>query len=411
MGFLKHYIAPLILIIGAPICVQLLANYPRDEGLDGFKTQMLFGNGFSWAIVTIWLMWCAFFLIVPFDRYKGQATNSGDSPEYSDNCAAVYFTSFASYLGMHSLWPNLSNNIYDNFPYIMGVANIYGFAFSLYLWCKENPETKEKQKETPDTPGLYKFYAGQELHPRISDFDVKQWALTRVACMGWLLLAFTFTMASYFKSGFSAGILVNLLLQLVYLHNFFDYEPAFLTAFSIRDERAGFYPVWGCMNLVPALYTYSTYYFVNHPPDFTYLESVILLLVGIAIITIKYMIDNEKDKFKLANGNLNVWGKKATFIEAEYQTTDGLKKARLLTSGFWGISRHLNYVFELLSALTWSMVGLRSNSIQPFIYAIFLFFFLLHRTYKNEKKCSEKYGTHWQHYCKIVNYKFIPYVY
>ena len=41
-------------------------------------------------------------------------------------------------------------------------------------------------------------------------------------------------------------------------------------------------------------------------------------------------------------------------IQVEYNTHDGKKKkSKLLTSGFWGLARHLNYVFELLLALSW----------------------------------------------------------
>ena len=41
-------------------------------------------------------------------------------------------------------------------------------------------------------------------------------------------------------------------------------------------------------------------------------------------------------------------------LKVEYKTHDGKKKkSKLLTSGFWGLARHLNYVFELLLALSW----------------------------------------------------------
>ena len=41
-------------------------------------------------------------------------------------------------------------------------------------------------------------------------------------------------------------------------------------------------------------------------------------------------------------------------VQVEYKTHEGKKKkSKLLTSGFWGLARHLNYVFELLLALSW----------------------------------------------------------
>jgi 7-dehydrocholesterol reductase len=35
------------------------------------------------------------------------------------------------------------------------------------------------------------------------------------------------------------------------------------------------------------------------------------------------------------------------------------KKSKLLLSGFWGLSRHMNYVFEMMLATSWSLPGLR----------------------------------------------------
>ena len=54
-------------------------------------------------------------------------------------------------------------------------------------------------------------------------------------------------------------------------------------------------------------------------------------------------------------------------------------------SGFWGLSRHLNYVFELMLALTWSLPSLGNNAplglarISPFFYFFFLLILLVHR--------------------------------
>ena len=47
-------------------------------------------------------------------------------------------------------------------------------------------------------------------------------------------------------------------------------------------------------------------------------------------------------------------------------------------SGFWGISRHLNYVWELMLALSWSLPGLGSGP-WTFMYFIFLVVLLVHR--------------------------------
>lgn len=83
------------------------------------------------------------------------------------------------------------------------------------------------------------------------------------------------------------------------------------------------------------------------------------------------------------------------------------KRSRLLTSGFWGIARHLNYVFEILLALSWSLPSIHYG-IVPFAYVIFLCGLLIHRTFRDEEKCSQKYNKYWDEYCQIVPYRMIP---
>ena len=55
----------------------------------------------------------------------------------------------------------------------------------------------------------------------------------------------------------------------------------------------------------------------------------------------------------------------------------------LLTSGFWGISRHFNYVLELIASYAWS---LNCNSIFGLIYPIYLTVLLIHRCKRDNIK-------------------------
>jgi hypothetical protein len=47
-------------------------------------------------------------------------------------------------------------------------------------------------------------------------------------------------------------------------------------------------------------------------------------------------------------------------------------------SGFWGLSRHMNYVFELMLALSWSLPAI-GYGVFPFFYFVFLVILLVHR--------------------------------
>merc|ERR1712113_152228 len=90
---------------------------------------------------------------------------------------------------------------------------------------------------------------------------------------------------------------------------------------------------------------------------------------------------------------------------------DGKKrKSKLLVSGFWGLSRHMNYVFELMLAFSWSCPAL-GYGVYPFFYWWFLLILLVHRTFRDEEKCSAKYGPGWTEYCSQVQYRMIPYIF
>jgi protein-S-isoprenylcysteine O-methyltransferase Ste14 len=82
----------------------------------------------------------------------------------------------------------------------------------------------------------------------------------------------------------------------------------------------------------------------------------------------------------------------------------------LLTSGFWGLSRHCNYLGDLMMAYSWCLACGFSH-ILPYTYAIYLTILLLHRIKRDHERCQGKYGRAYEVYCARVPYKIIPYVY
>ena len=99
------------------------------------------------------------------------------------------------------------------------------------------------------------------------------------------------------------------------------------------------------------------------------------------------------------------------FQDVEYKSHEGkTKKSKLMLSGYWGIARHLNYLMEINVALSWALPAI-GYGIWPFSYFIFIVILLVHRTYRDEEKCRQKYGKGYEEYCKKVPYKIIPYVF
>ncbi|CAG2161638.1 unnamed protein product [Oppiella nova] len=70
----------------------------------------------------------------------------------------------------------------------------------------------------------------------------------------------------------------------------------------------------------------------------------ILCLFGIVFCALLYVKDQQKLEFRATDGKCVIWGKPAKLIRAQYVDDFGkTKRSILLTSGFWGITRHMNY--------------------------------------------------------------------
>lgn len=90
------------------------------------------------------------------------------------------------------------------------------------------------------------------------------------------------------------------------------------------------------------------------------------------------------------------------FMETERGT-------KLLTSGWWGVSRHPNYLGDLLIGLSWSLPTGFNTPLTYFYFAYFIIL-LVHRQKRDDHACKQKYGKDWDEYCRRVPYKICPWL-
>lgn len=180
---------------------------------------------------------------------------------------------------------------------------------------------------------------------------------------------------------------------------------------DIIHDRFGFYIFWGCSAFLPSIYTLTSFYLTTHPIVWNGRIALAIAAVGVAAIFCNYATDRQRELFRATSGDINIWGKKPVIIEAQYVTGDGkTRRSLLLASGWWGVSRHINYLFELTLAFCWSIPAAASGII-PYVYVIFLTILLTDRAYRDEIRCSEKYGKYYEEYCRLVPWKMIPGIY
>ena len=141
---------------------------------------------------------------------------------------------------------------------------------------------------------------------------------------------------------------------------------------DIAHDHFGFYLAWGDSVWLPFMYTLQSHFLLRHTLDLSTPYFLLTLGMGLTGYYIFRTVNNQKDLVRSTDGKCTIWGKPAEFIRTQFNTTDGkVHKSLLLTSGYWGISRHFNYVGDLLLSLAMCMTC-GSGYLLPYFYIIYM---------------------------------------
>ena len=88
---------------------------------------------------------------------------------------------------------------------------------------------------------------------------------------------------------------------------------------------------------------------------------------------------------------------------------DGNKS--LLVNGFWGLSRHINYLGEILMAAGIVLSLGHPGMVWPWLYPLYYVALLFARQADDDRRCASKYGDLWKSYVAKVPWRIIPRVY
>jgi delta14-sterol reductase/lamin-B receptor len=153
---------------------------------------------------------------------------------------------------------------------------------------------------------------------------------------------------------------------------------------------------------VPFTYSLQALFLINNLHDIPVWGAILIIAINLAGYYIFRTVNLQKDRFR-TDPDTMIWGKKPDCIETE-------KGTKLLVSGFWGWSRHFNYIGDILMALAWSLPTLFFTPVTYF-YPIFFAVLLIHRERRDNRHCSVKYGKDWDRYCEKVPWRIIPRIY
>ena len=254
---------------------------------------------------------------------------------------------------------------------------------------------------------LAEFYFGRRANPRMFNgrVDAKMFLyLVGAVLLELNLLSFAAHHFLAYPENPSPGIVLYVALFTWFVCDYLIFERVHLYTYDLFAERVGFKLVWGCLFWYPYFYVVGLWSVADlanpNSPAWLLAAAALAFFAGWTLARgsnmQKYTFKRHPEKAFL--GRL-----------APRAFSDG--ERLVLYSGFWGISRHVNYLGEILMAcgLVLSLGWLLEPG--PWLYPLYYVALLLPRERDDDRRCEEKYGQLWEQYRRKVPWRIVPRVY
>jgi protein-S-isoprenylcysteine O-methyltransferase Ste14 len=202
----------------------------------------------------------------------------------------------------------------------------------------------------------------------------------------------------------SPGLFLYAGLFSFFLAEYLNFEEVHLYTYDFFAERVGFKLGWGCLVFYPFFYAVGIWHVAERPNPHT--PTPLLVLFGVLFFSgwaLSRGANLQKFLFK-THPDRKLFG----LLAPETVSADG---KQLLCSGFWRLSRHINYLGEILMATGLALATGYFTAWGPWLYPLYYVALLFPRQAADDLRCAEKYGSLWQSYCERVPYRIIPWVY
>ncbi len=228
--------------------------------------------------------------------------------------------------------------------------------------------------------------------------------LVGAAMLGLNLLSFTAHHIMTQEPGFSPGVLLYCILFFWFVVEYLVFERVHLYTYDIFAERVGFKLGWGCFTFYPYFYLVGLWVAADLPDPGTPAWLLVLFaIVFFAGWTLSRGANMQKYFFKI--------DPQRAFLGFMKPGTLSDRKSTLLCSGFWAVSRHVNYLGEILMATGLTLVLGYPGRWVVWLYPLYYVALLVPREVADERRCAAKYGDLWTEYRRRVPRRIIPWLY
>jgi len=278
----------------------------------------------------------------------------------------------------------------------------YGQALlSLVLSHATEPSTLSTKGNTGNP--LVDLFHGRELNPTLLGANLKLQTF-RCSMVGLALLNTLLVTEACLTKGVNPTVVIAATYQILYALDAMYYEDCYF--YSHDSLYSGF--GWSLISsylTFPFLPTLVTRYLVAASPalPWTALAAITTMnLIGYYIYR-----NSENQRCQLA--------KDPTHPSLAHLTTlEGTKGRRLITSGWWGMVRHPNYLGELLVQWSWVLPAapaLGLAQLVPYYLPVITTLMLILRCLQINKRNSKKFGGAWTEYTARVRSNIVPLVF
>ena len=370
----------------------------------------------AWAIYWSFLLFqAACYLYLPGVIAYGKPLKHEGNRRLEYYCSAVwsFYTTIAVAAALHVTGLFKLYTIIDEFGPIMSVAIISGFIMSIVAYISALYRGAEHRMTGHH---VYDFFMGAELNPRIFRLlDFKMFSEVRVPWYTLFLVTCGAAARQYKRFGYVSGeVGFMLLAHFLYANACSKGEELIVTTWDMYYEKWGFMLFFWNLAGVPLSYCHSTIYLANHDPSVYHWNSVYLTLFYALYLFVYWVWDtcnSQKNRFRQAEHGTMV--ERKTFPQLPWRTVKKPNTIRtktgstILVDGWYKYARKIHYTCDLYFALSWGLItGFASPF--PWFYALFFFPMILHRAYRDNQRCQDRYGEARTKYRQQVPYLFIP---